>query len=95
MDDDIRYEENATTERIIDSFGGLFNERDNESSGSNSDYHVYSINSSDDDINENTDTEDGTEDLLELLGANTRLIAFLAKQRETLARLRTRISLMK
>jgi hypothetical protein len=101
MQDDIRYEENAMTESIIESFGGLFNERndgsaESDSSGEyNTDFYAYSADSSEDDINENTDTEDGAEDLIELVGANTRLIAFLAKQRETLARLRHRISRMR
>jgi hypothetical protein len=101
MSDDIQYEENAVTDRIIEAFGGLFHDGDNGSSESESigednlNFHVHSITSSEDDINENTDTEDGTEDLIELIGANTRLIAFLAKQRDTLARLRTRISRMK
>jgi transposase InsO family protein len=61
----------------------------------NSESCAHSINSSEDDINENTDTEDGGDELIDLIGANTRLIAFIAKQRETLARLRRRITRMK
>jgi hypothetical protein len=111
MRDDIRYEENAMTDRIIESFGGLFRDRDDESGQSDStgdfnvDFFNYAENHSED-INENTDTDDGAEDLIHLLGTNTelvhglvdensKLIAFLAKQRETLARLRKRISRMK
>jgi hypothetical protein len=111
MQDDIRYEENAMTDRIIESFGGFFCDRDDDSGHSistgefNLDFFDYVKNQAED-INENTDTEDGAEDLIELVGTNTRLVhdlvggntklvEFLAKQRETLARLRTRISRMK
>ncbi len=111
MHDDIRHEENAMTDRIIESFGGLFRDRDDESGQSdstgefNTDFFNYAANQSED-INENTDTEDGAEDLIDLVGTNTtlvhelvegnsKLMEFLAKQRETLARLRKRISRMK
>jgi hypothetical protein len=100
------------TDRIIESFGGLFNDRDDGSAESHSTgehapyFYTHSDDSSEGDINENTDTEDGAEDLIELISSNTtlvhelvdansRLIAFLSKQRETLARLRSRISRMK
>jgi hypothetical protein len=91
------YEENAATERISEAFGGLFHYGENESVESDRNYEnsescAHSINSSEDDINENTDTEDGGDELIDLIGANTRLIAFIAKQRETLARLRRRIT---
>jgi hypothetical protein len=99
--DDIQYEENAATDRIIEAFGGLFHDGEDDSVASdrfeedNTEYYVHSINSSEDDINENTDTEDGADEFLELISANTRLISFIAKQRETLDRLRRRITRMK
>jgi hypothetical protein len=34
----------------------------------------------DDDINENTDTDDGVEEVIELIGTNARLVALVAKQ---------------
>jgi hypothetical protein len=80
---------------------GLFHDGKNASEGSgilyddNSEYYVHSIKSSEDDINENTDTEDGGEELIDLIEANARLIAFIAKQRATLERLRHRITRMK
>ncbi len=44
-----------------------------------------------DDLNENTDTEDGGEDVIELLKANMQLLTFLTKQSAIIARLRRRI----
>ncbi len=79
MQDDVRYEENATTDRIIESFGGLFRDRDDESGRSDStgefnvDFFNYAENHSED-INENTNTEDGAEDLIDLVGTNTKLV---------------------
>jgi hypothetical protein len=48
-------------------------------------------NSLDDDINENTDTEDGAADIADLIQVNTKLLNFLTKQSATIARLRARI----
>jgi hypothetical protein len=48
-------------------------------------------NSLDDDINENTDAEDGAEDIVDLIQANTKLLNFLTEQSATIARLRARI----
>jgi hypothetical protein len=44
-----------------------------------------------DDLNENTDTEDGAEELVPLIQANMKLLQFLTKQSRTIARLRARI----
>jgi hypothetical protein len=101
MLDDIEHEEDAATNRIIESFGGLFHDGGSDSDDTdrayeiNSEFYVHSVNSSEDDINENTDTEDGGDELLDLLDANTKLINFIARQRDTLDRLRCRITRMK
>jgi hypothetical protein len=87
LNDDVLREQNRSTEQIIASFESLCNSSDDEIT----DFFRIPPDSSDDDINENTDTEDGTEELIELIGANTDLMAFLAKQRATIARLRARI----
>jgi hypothetical protein len=87
MNDDVLREQNRSTEEIIASFESLCDSSDDE----RTDFYCIPPESSDDDINENTDTEDGTEELIELMGANTDLIAFLMKQRATIARLRARI----
>ena len=44
------------------------------------------------DLDGNTDTEDGAEDIVTLIQANMQLLNFLTKQRATIARLRARIS---
>jgi hypothetical protein len=64
-----------------------------ENSESSSDVHTPHIGvlPADDDINANTDTEDGAEDMVELIQANKKLLHFLKKQSETIARLRGRI----
>jgi hypothetical protein len=45
LKDDIRYEDNAATDRIIEAFGSLFHDGNNSSGESpyydNSDYYVY------------------------------------------------------
>jgi uncharacterized coiled-coil protein SlyX len=46
--------------------------------------------SSDDDIDENTDTDDGANEKVDLTDVN-QVIALLVKQRKTIARLRARI----
>jgi hypothetical protein len=72
MLDDIRHEENAATDRIIESFGCLFHDGGSDSDENdrayevNSEFYVHSVNSSEDDINENTDTEDGSDELLDI-----------------------------
>ena len=48
-----------------------------------------------DDLYDNTDTEDGGYDIVELLDSNRKLIAFLVKQRTTISRLRARIDRMR
>ena len=107
MHDDILYEENAATERIVVAYGEP-NHSDSDTNSYDSDPDGYAnadvariddehpLTSSfprlpevtDDDINENTDTEDGSEDVIELLGANSRLIAWVAQQTATMVRLR-------
>ena len=92
MQDDILYEENEATERIIEAFESL-NSSDNGSERS-ADYHYEPPDSSEDDLYENTDTDDGIEELIDEIGGNTKLIAFLQKQRATIFRLRARIARM-
>jgi transposase InsO family protein len=102
MDYDIRRHLNDETECIIESFEKL----DHSSSDNNSelydrndaatqDFYSHSPDSSNDDINKdidvNTDTEDGAEDLIDLLRSNMKLIAFIKKQNATIRRLRSRI----
>jgi hypothetical protein len=81
MDDDIRRHLNDETGRIIESFEQL----DHSNSDDNSEFYDrdaeithafyrhsqnYSQDSCGDDIDENTDTEDGAEDLIDLLQFN-------------------------
>jgi hypothetical protein len=93
LDDDILQHINSTTEAIIDDFERV------ESTGSavssvhefNCDYYQEPPDSPEDDLLENTDTEDGTEEVMDLIQFNMRLMSALDKQRATIARLRARI----
>jgi transposase InsO family protein len=88
MEEDIRYQDNALTEDIIASFEHLDIEEDEDTS-----LYYYCHNeilSSDDDIDENTDTDDEANEKIDLTNVK-QTIALLVKQRKTIARLRARI----
>ena len=96
MHDDILHHEDMNIEQTIQAFESLNRNSDSESSQSNAnwtncDWYNEPPDSSEDDLNENTDTDDGIIDFIDVVGANTDLIAFLKKQRATIARLRARI----
>jgi hypothetical protein len=96
MNDDILYNEDVIIERTIQTFESLNHSSDSDISNSdanwtNCGHYNEPPDSSEDDLNENTDTDDGITDLIEVVGANTNLIAFLQQQRATIARLRARI----
>ena len=91
MDHDIRRHLNDETECIIESFEKLDNSNSDNNSESH-DFYRHSPNSSGDDMDENTDTEDGAEDLIDLLQSNMKLLAFITKQNATIRRLRSRIT---
>jgi hypothetical protein len=102
MQEDILYEENAITERIVTAYGEpyyrgsdtyIYGDPDSDgydpedaSSVDERNPYPYACPSlpefTDDDINENTDTEDGAEEVIEIIGANARLITMIAKQGE-------------
>jgi hypothetical protein len=94
LDDDIQHHINSLTEEIIDGF-----ERLGDASSANSSvnefncdyYHEPPASSEEDDMLENTDTEDGTEEVMDLIQSNMRLMSALDRQRATIARLRARI----
>jgi hypothetical protein len=44
-----------------------------------------------DELNDNTDTEDGADDIVAIIQANMQLLTFLTKQSATIARFRARI----
>jgi hypothetical protein len=103
MNDDNKRHLNDETDRIIESFEQL----DHSNSDDNPEIYDqdvettyafyrnsqnYSQDSSGDDIDENTDMEDGAEDLIDLLRSNMKLIAFLTRQSTTNRRLRFRIT---
>ncbi len=104
LHDDVLYHEDELTNEIIAAAKSLYQSSDDDHSVQNMGpynkfYNEYNCDvyqepddSSEDELNENTDTDDGKEDIIEVLGANTRLIALLQKQRKTIARLRARIS---
>jgi hypothetical protein len=97
MHDDILYDMNASTEEVIRAFESLHHS--NDDSLYDDDYHddnrdPYRVphEVTEDDLNENTDTEDGTDEVLDLLRSNQALIALFMRQRETIdVRLRARI----
>jgi transposase InsO family protein len=91
MDHDIRRHWNDETECIIESFEKLDNSNSDNNSESH-DFYRHSPDSSGDDIAKNTDTEDGAEDLIDLLQSNMKLLAFITKQNATIRRLRSRIT---
>ncbi len=86
MEEDIRYQNNASTEEFILSLENL----DIEEDGATSYYYHHEILSSDDGIDENTDTDDGDNEKVDLTDVN-QIITLLVKQRKTIARLRARI----
>jgi hypothetical protein len=91
MQDDILEHINAETEQIIADFENLahsdtddnLESYDHENEGSTEFYSQQSSSPSDD-LNENTDTEDGAEELIDLINehikANTVLLKFVSKQ---------------
>jgi uncharacterized coiled-coil protein SlyX len=86
MEDDFLYQNNALTEEIISSFENFDIEEDEHTSY----YCHHEILSSDDDIDENTDTDDEANEKVDLTDMN-QIITILAEQRQTIARLRARI----
>ncbi len=92
---------NSTTEQIIEQFASCQDSSDDGCLGDspvnvfNCDYYrdppEHYDHNLEDDIDENTDTDDGVDDIIDIIGSNTKLIAFLHKQRNTIARLRARI----
>ncbi len=94
MHDDILNEENASIERTIEAFENLNRSDDGFERSTdvfNYDHYREHPDSSEDDLTENTDTDDDIEKLVDVIGGNTKLIAFLQKQRTTIFRLRARI----
>jgi hypothetical protein len=93
LNEDILQHINSTTEEIIDEI-----DRSEDSSLGNSpvnefncDYYIEPTASSEDDLNENTDTEDGAEEVIDLIQSNMKLMTVLDRQRTTISRLRARI----
>jgi uncharacterized coiled-coil protein SlyX len=86
MEDDFLYQNNALTEEIISSFENFDIEEDEPTSY----YCHHEILSSDDDIDENTDTDDEANEKVDLTDMN-QIITILAEQRKTIARLRARV----
>ena len=106
MRDDVLFHTNMMTDQIIANFEDLTHSSEEESTHppeSSEDASDHFNESSDsDDLMENTDTEDGKDELCDLeeslqqssrnlLKANTQLLNFLTKQSATIARLRRRI----
>jgi hypothetical protein len=98
--DDILYHLNDETERIIEAFESLLvNHSDSdelnydyqEDDTSDVFYHFPPLPPGSDIDENNTDTEDGGEELIDLMKANMKLLAFLSRQQTTIARLRARI----
>jgi hypothetical protein len=81
MQDDISYEQNAETERIIDQY--CKNEFDSDSEN----YEDYEIDSDHEQF-ENTDTDDGDE--IDYSSASPEIVTFINKLRDTIVRLRSR-----
>jgi hypothetical protein len=93
LNDDVLQHINSQTEEIIDDI-----DRSEDTSFGHSpvnefncDFYIQPPASSEDDLNENTDTEDGTEEVMDLIQSNMRLMTVLDRQRATIARLRARI----
>ena len=84
MQEDLLYEANAETERIVAAYGDPYN--------SSSDSYILSDpypdsdlrlpEFADDDVNENTDTDDGADEVTDIVSASERLITVIAKQGE-------------
>jgi cell division protein FtsB len=110
MQEDILYEENEETSRIVTRYGELYHsgsdsyiygdpdsdgydghELEDVSSGEERNPFQYPCprlpEFTDDDIHENTDTEDGAEEVIEIVDANARLITMIAKQGEDVKKL--------
>jgi hypothetical protein len=83
MEDDIIYEDNALTDRIIADFERISLSDDVEPDA----IHDFS-----DDMDENTDTDDGNEHFLSLENLLPSTSAYIQRQKGTIARLRSRIS---
>ncbi len=96
MNDDMLAHDDAIIKRTIQEIERLHHSSDSsicqsDANWTNCNWYHAPTDSSENDLNENTDIDDGITDLIEVVGANTNLIAFLQKQRATIARLRARI----
>jgi transposase InsO family protein len=107
MQADISHMINSSTDRIIESFENIAiddSDNDNRSYGTPdesmyTEYFKQSIDhfyhggneSEESDIYENTDTDDGANDEIDLEHANPDIIALIQRQKETIIRLRIRI----
>jgi hypothetical protein len=92
-------EQNRSTEAIISNFENLSHGSDEHDPTLRhmSPTFLHRITHAEpleDDIYENTDTEDGGYDLIDMIDSNRKLIAFTARQSETILRLRARIARM-
>ncbi len=95
--DDIMHNLNAETERIIEAFECLdHGDPENDSDPSDlidetsNEFYFHPLEPGED-IDENTDTEDGTEEFIDLIKSNMKLLEFISRQRDTIVRLRARI----
>ena len=96
MQDDVLREQERQTEEITESFERLSHSSDDfDPMPQHTDpSFIHRIEHSEplgDDIYENTDTEDGGYDIIDLIESNRKLISFLARQKTTITRLRARI----
>jgi hypothetical protein len=92
LHDDVLHHINSQTDEIIHAFESIDSDESNPGSPVNvfncDWYHEHSESSPDDDTDHDTDTEDGVEEHYGLIQSNMNLIAFVARQCETIARLR-------
>jgi hypothetical protein len=84
---DIMYEMNVATDRIIEAFELLHH----GDSSDDDEFYRFPPLQPGEDIDENTDTEDGHDEFIDLVKSNMKLLEFVLRQRETIARLRARI----
>ncbi len=93
LNDDVLYHINSSTEEVvaeIERLNGTTSDGASPVSNFNCDWYQEDE-STVDDLNENTETEDGHDEAMELMQSNMQLMKFLDRQRTTIARLRARI----
>ncbi len=99
LNDDVMREQNRSTDAIIATFETLSHGSDEHDPtlrhmSPTFLHRIMHAEPLEDDIYENTDTEDGAYDIIDLIESNGKLIAFVGRQSETIARLRARIARM-